>query len=184
MYIGTPGWLTFMRYHAGLGCEAIHEGVVLLTRQPSPIGQTAVSHTWRSHVAKYRSLMPSLALIGHLIDGVAGGPTGPVSGAAAARAVAWCAYLGARAAPLRERDRPGAGGGRAAGGPAYARPAAQPVHGPRRVPERVDGPDVNPNPSLLRRRLLLLARRWSDGRLLLGMGAGRTWESAKPIEEQ
>lgn len=48
---------------------------------------------WRSHVAKYRSLMPSLALIGHLIDGVAGGPTGPVSRAAAARAVAWCTYL-------------------------------------------------------------------------------------------
>jgi putative DNA primase/helicase len=48
---------------------------------------------WRSHVAKYRSLMPSLAVIGHVIDGVAGGPTGPVSCAAAARAVAWCAYL-------------------------------------------------------------------------------------------
>ena len=48
---------------------------------------------WLSHVAKYRSLMPSLALIGHLIDGVAGGPTGPVSGGAAARAVAWCEYL-------------------------------------------------------------------------------------------
>jgi hypothetical protein len=46
-----------------------------------------------SHVAKYRSLMPSLALIGHLIDGVAGGPSGPVSRAAAARAVAWCEYL-------------------------------------------------------------------------------------------
>src|SRR6266478_2289968 len=46
-----------------------------------------------SHVAKYRSLMPSVALIGHLIDGVAGGPPGPVSRAAAARAVAWCAYL-------------------------------------------------------------------------------------------
>ena len=46
-----------------------------------------------SHVAKYRSLMPSLALIGHLIDDVAGGPTGPVSRAAAARAVAWCEYL-------------------------------------------------------------------------------------------
>src|SRR5713226_2202917 len=37
--------------------------------------------------------MPSLALIGHLIDGVDGGPTGPVSRAAAARAVAWCEYL-------------------------------------------------------------------------------------------
>src|SRR6266849_4245047 len=48
---------------------------------------------WRSHVAKYRSLMPSLALIGHLIDGVDGGTTEPVSQAAAARAVAWCEYL-------------------------------------------------------------------------------------------
>ncbi len=34
----------------------------------------------------YRSLAPSLALIGHLIDGVAGGTTGPVSCAAVARA--------------------------------------------------------------------------------------------------
>ena len=46
-----------------------------------------------SHVAKYRSLMPSLALIGHLIDGVDGQPSGPVSRAAAARAIAWCEYL-------------------------------------------------------------------------------------------
>src|SRR5216684_4331365 len=46
-----------------------------------------------SHVAKYRSLMPSLALIGHLIDGVDGKTSGPVSRAAAARAIAWCEYL-------------------------------------------------------------------------------------------
>jgi len=32
-------------------------------------------------------------LIGHLIDGVDGGPTGPVSRVAAARAVAWCENL-------------------------------------------------------------------------------------------
>ena len=37
--------------------------------------------------------MPSLALIGHLVDGVDGRTTGPVSRAAAARAVAWCEYL-------------------------------------------------------------------------------------------
>jgi hypothetical protein len=43
----------------------------------------ATNPVWRSHVAKYRSLMPLLALIGHLIDGVAGGPTGPVSDGAA-----------------------------------------------------------------------------------------------------
>src|SRR5713101_4453442 len=45
-----------------------------------------------SHVAKYRSLMPSLALILHLIDGVDAGPGGPVSRAAAAQAAAWCEY--------------------------------------------------------------------------------------------
>jgi hypothetical protein len=44
-------------------------------------------------VAKYRSLMPSLALIGHLIDSVDGQTSGPVSRAAAARAIAWCEYL-------------------------------------------------------------------------------------------
>src|SRR5216683_8437536 len=37
--------------------------------------------------------MPSLALIGHLIDSVDGQTSGPVSRAAAARAIAWCAYL-------------------------------------------------------------------------------------------
>jgi len=53
-----------------------------------------------SHVAKYRSLMPSLALILHLIDGVDAGPGGPVSRAAAAQAAAWCEYLAAHARRL------------------------------------------------------------------------------------
>ena len=39
-----------------------------------------------SHLAKYRSLMPSLTLIVHLIDGVDAGTRGPVSGAAATQA--------------------------------------------------------------------------------------------------
>ena len=51
-----------------------------------------------SHLAKYRSLMPSLALVVHLIDTVAAGGRGPVSRAAADTAVAWCEYL---AAPAR-----------------------------------------------------------------------------------
>jgi hypothetical protein len=38
-------------------------------------------------------LMPSLALILHLIDGVDAGIGGPVSGVAAERAAAWCRYL-------------------------------------------------------------------------------------------
>ena len=45
-----------------------------------------------SHLAKYRSLMPSLALIGSLIDAVTGGPCGPVSRAAAEQAIAWCSH--------------------------------------------------------------------------------------------
>lgn len=47
-----------------------------------------------SHLAKYRSLMPSLALIIHLVD-VADGSTaaGPVSERAALMAVGWCQYL-------------------------------------------------------------------------------------------
>jgi hypothetical protein len=45
------------------------------------------------HLAKYRSLMPSLALIFHLIDCADGKTSGPVSDEAALRAMAWCQYL-------------------------------------------------------------------------------------------
>ena len=53
-----------------------------------------------SHVAKYRSLVPSLALLVHLIDGVDAGISGPVSRAATEKAIAWGAYLGAHARRL------------------------------------------------------------------------------------
>src|SRR4029434_10322935 len=46
-----------------------------------------------SHLAKYRSLMPSLAVVLHLIDSVDAGVSGSVSGVAAERAAAWCRYL-------------------------------------------------------------------------------------------
>jgi hypothetical protein len=48
-----------------------------------------------SHLAKYRSLMPSLALVFHLV-GIADGTAdaeGQVGAASAARAAAWCEYL-------------------------------------------------------------------------------------------
>jgi len=48
----------------------------------------------------FLSLLPALALIFHLIDGVDTGRRGPVSGAAAARAAAWCEYLAAHARRL------------------------------------------------------------------------------------
>jgi hypothetical protein len=45
------------------------------------------------HLAKYRSLMPSLALIFHLIDLAAGSTAGAVSAKSAQNAVNWCTYL-------------------------------------------------------------------------------------------
>lgn len=45
------------------------------------------------HLAKYRSLMPSLALIFHLLDIASGSPAGPVSEESALLAAGWCEYL-------------------------------------------------------------------------------------------
>jgi Protein of unknown function (DUF3987) len=56
--------------------------------------RTADEHpAFLSHLAKYRSLVPSLALVFHLIDCVDQGVGGPVSRAATERAVAWVDYL-------------------------------------------------------------------------------------------
>jgi len=52
---------------------------------------------FQAHLAKYRKLMPTLALIFHLIGVVDGGVIGPVSADAAALAVEWCDYLEAHA---------------------------------------------------------------------------------------
>jgi hypothetical protein len=49
------------------------------------------------HLGKYRSLMPSLSLIFHLIDIADGNATGDVSAPAANLAVTWCDYLEAHA---------------------------------------------------------------------------------------
>jgi len=56
---------------------------LFLSSLPRPEAEHPV---WLSHVAKYRSLMPSLALIGHLDRRRPGRSR-------AARAVGWCAYL-------------------------------------------------------------------------------------------
>ncbi len=55
-----------------------------------------------SHLAKYRSLMPSLALLFHLVECVDRGVGGPVSLDAEERAVMWCAYLEAHARRVYE----------------------------------------------------------------------------------
>ena len=47
-----------------------------------------------SHLAKYRSLMPSIALIFYAVEALSKGqPITSVSGEAASRAVTWCEYL-------------------------------------------------------------------------------------------
>jgi Protein of unknown function (DUF3987) len=51
----------------------------------------------RHHLSKYRSLLPSLALLFHLIEVVADSASGPVSLTSAQRAAAWCGYLEAHA---------------------------------------------------------------------------------------
>jgi putative DNA primase/helicase len=61
-----------------------------------------------SHVAKYRSLMPALALLFHVLDTVAGGTGGGEVPATAARyAAAWCEYLEAHARKLYRRELSG-----------------------------------------------------------------------------
>jgi hypothetical protein len=55
------------------------------------------SPVMQSHLSKYRSLMPSLALVFHLVDVVGGQGAGPVSLAAALAAAAWCDLLDAHA---------------------------------------------------------------------------------------
>lgn len=52
---------------------------------------------FESHLSKYRSLMPSLALLFHLVDVAAGAPVGPVTLQAAELAGAWCEFLEAHA---------------------------------------------------------------------------------------
>jgi len=51
------------------------------------------SECLRSHLAKYRSLMPSLALIFHLVEVANGRESGPVPLREAQRAAVWCEYL-------------------------------------------------------------------------------------------
>jgi putative DNA primase/helicase len=53
-----------------------------------------------SHIAKYRSLMPSLALIFHLLACVSGSQSHAVSVKNAQLAAAWCSYLKAHAARI------------------------------------------------------------------------------------
>jgi putative DNA primase/helicase len=63
--------------------------VAWLTDLESELRGIGLHPALASHLAKYRSLMPSLALLFHLADG----GTGPISLQHAQQAAAWCDYL-------------------------------------------------------------------------------------------
>jgi hypothetical protein len=58
--------------------------------------RSGLSEARASHLSKYRSLMPAIALVCHLASGP-GAEDAPVTVAATERAVAWCTYLDAHA---------------------------------------------------------------------------------------
>jgi hypothetical protein len=62
---------------------------------------------FESHLAKYRSLLPSLALVFHIVDVVSGKAEGAVSSEAALRAVEWCQYLEAHARKVYAEEMQG-----------------------------------------------------------------------------
>ena len=76
------------------------------TELETRLRSTELDHkpAFASHLAKYRSLMPSLALIFHLVGIADGTVSGPVSLAAAQLAAAWCEYLEAHALKLYAQE--------------------------------------------------------------------------------
>lgn len=104
-------WEIFKALSGDIPGAVKHEDAKLPALRFSPEGQ-GVFDEWRgeletrtrgdhglptameSHLTKYRSLMPSLALIFHLVEVVDGTTApGPVSERAALMAVGWCCYL-------------------------------------------------------------------------------------------
>ncbi|MEL7361734.1 MAG: YfjI family protein [Bacteroidota bacterium] len=86
---GEPDGVPFLRFSA----EAQAVFNVWLTTLEHRLRAGTLHPAIESHLSKYRSLVPSLALLLHL----AGGQPGPVSHAALARALVWAEYLEAHA---------------------------------------------------------------------------------------
>lgn len=103
-------WEIFKALSGDIPGAVMEEGAAIPALRFSPGGQE-VFDTWRhdlemrlrsdhgltpaleSHLTKYRKLMPSLALIFHLVDVADGNEPGPVSEQAALMATSWCDYL-------------------------------------------------------------------------------------------
>jgi len=92
---GDPGAIPALRFTAGAQ-EIFDPWRERLERR---LRSGEMSAPLESHLTKYRSLMPSLALLFHLAD-APDGDTAGVSEEAAVRAVTWCAYLESHAKRL------------------------------------------------------------------------------------
>jgi hypothetical protein len=89
------GGLPFLRF--SFAAQAKFDGWRAQTFEPSLRADSDESPVMLSHLAKYRSLVPSLALIFHLIDCVDGSGRGAVTVEAFDRALEWLPYLEAHA---------------------------------------------------------------------------------------
>lgn len=103
-------WQIYKTLSGPIPCAVKEEGADIPALRFTPAGQD-IFDTWRnelesrlrsdhglppsmeSHLTKYRKLMPTLALIFHLVDVVDGKTTGAVSDVSAVLAVRWCKYL-------------------------------------------------------------------------------------------
>jgi hypothetical protein len=65
----------------------------LTTLQTQKLGSNNDEPIMQEHLSKFRSLMPSLALIFHLVEVADGQASGPVTLHSAERAAQWCEYL-------------------------------------------------------------------------------------------
>lgn len=81
--------LPFLRFEPG--AQAVFDAWRDELERRLRSGELASRPAFESHIAKYRSLMPALALLLHLLDG--GASVREVSEAAARRAADWCGFL-------------------------------------------------------------------------------------------
>jgi Protein of unknown function (DUF3987)/Bifunctional DNA primase/polymerase, N-terminal len=83
--------LPYLRFEAG--AQALHDAWRDTLEARLRGDELATCPAFESHLSKYRSLMPSLALLCHLLEIASGAPVGPVTLASARLAAAWCDYL-------------------------------------------------------------------------------------------
>lgn len=97
------GGLPFLRFEdrAQALADTFASAMATATRRPDE------HPAMQAHLSKYRSLMPSIALVIHLIDCLDGRRKGAVSVSATQKALRWCEYLEAHARRIYNLARDG-----------------------------------------------------------------------------